>query len=130
MEKLKKLGLANIWSLIEDTINMKKKNIKFRENLAKLILAGKKDLTWRLFDDKDLREGDEVDFINWETKEKFGEGLLTKVWEKKMQYLQATDFDGHEKYSNNEEMYETYRTYYGDKVGPDTIVKIIRFKLK
>ena len=109
---------------------MEKKTIKFRDNLAKLVLAGEKDLTWRLFDDKDLSEGDEVDLINWNTKEKFGEAVLTKVWEKKMGELQDSDFDGHEKFSNDEEMYKTYRLYYGDKVGPDTVVKIIRFKLK
>jgi len=109
---------------------MPRKTIKFRPDLAKLILAGEKDLTWRLFDDKDLSEGDEVDLINWETKEKFGEATLTKVWEKKMGGLNEADFDGHEKFSSDEEMYKTYRTYYGEKVGSDTVVKIIRFKLK
>ena len=109
---------------------MNKKTLKFRDNLTKLVLAGEKNLTWRLFDDKDLAEGDEVDLINWKTKEKFGEAKLVKVWEKKMGELQESDFDGHEKFSSNEEMYKTYRLYYGDKVGPDTIVKIIRFQLK
>jgi hypothetical protein len=109
---------------------MEKKTIKFRDHLAKLILAGEKNLTWRLFDDKNLSEGDQVDFINWNTKEKFGEAVLTKVWEKKMSNLEDSDFDGHEKFSSDEEMYKIYRAYYGDKVGPDTIVKIIRFRLK
>ena len=104
--------------------------MKFRDNLAKLVLAGEKDLTWRLFDDKALVEGDVVDLINWNTGEKFGEATLMQVWEKKMGELQDSDFDGHEKFTNDEEMYQTYRTYYGDRVGPDTIVKIIRFSLK
>jgi hypothetical protein len=109
---------------------MKNKTIKFRDNLAKLVLVGEKDLTWRLFDDKNLSMGDEVDLFNWNTHEKFGEAVITKVWEKKMGELQHSDFDGHEKFKNDEEMYKTYRTYYGDRVNPDTIVKIIRFKLK
>ena len=109
---------------------MERKTIKFRDYLAKLVLEGKKDVTWRLFDDKDLSEGDEVDLINWNTKEKFGEAKLVKVWEKKMSELQDSDFDGHEKFSSEEEMYKTYRTYYGDRVGPDTVVKMIRFELK
>jgi len=108
---------------------MEKKTIKFRDNLAKMVLAGEKDVTWRLFDDKDLSAGDEVDLINWDTKEKFGEAVLTKVWQKKMGELVADDFDGHEKFSSEEEMYTRYCTYYGDRVGPDTIVKIIRFKV-
>ncbi len=108
---------------------MKTKAIKFRDNLAKLILAGEKDSTWRLFDDKNLQEGDTVELVNWDTGEVFGKVALIAVSEKKMGELKEPDFDGHEKFSNEEEMYKTYRTYYGDRVGPDTIVKIIRFKL-
>ena len=40
------------------------------------------------------------------------------------------DFNGHEKYESEEDMYAHYRQYYGDKVDPDTPVKIIRFELK
>lgn len=106
------------------------KTLKFRNHLAKLILAGKKDLTWRLFDDKEISVGDEVHMINWNTGEKFGEAKVVKAWEKKMGNLVESDFDGHEKFKNEEEMYETYRKYYGDKVGRDTIVKIIKFKFQ
>ena len=109
---------------------MGNKIIRFRDNLAKLILAGEKDLTWRLFDDKNLQKGDIADFVNWNTGEVFGKAELTEVWEKKMGELKESDFDGHEKFSSDEEMYQTYRTYYGDRVGPDTIVKIIRFKFQ
>lgn len=109
---------------------MEKKTLKFRTHLADLVLAGEKNTTWRLFDDKDLTEGDEVDLINWNSSEKFGEAVLVKVWEKRMDSLEESDFDGHEKFANDDEMYKTYRTYYGDRVGPDTIVKIIRFEVK
>ena len=63
---------------------MNKNSIKFREYLSKLVLNGEKNTTWRLFDDKNLSKGEEVDLINWNTKEKFGEAVLTEVWEKKM----------------------------------------------
>lgn len=108
---------------------MQHKTIKFRDVLAKKILVGEKDVTWRLYDDKDFKEGDEVDLINWESGEKFGEVLLTSVREKKMGELLPSDFEGHEAYESEEAMYEHFRTYYGDKVGPDTLVKIIKFKL-
>lgn len=96
----------------------------------KLVLAGEKDATWRLFDDKNLSVGDEVDLINWDTKEKFAEAILIEVTEKKMGELEEKDFIGHEKYKSEEELYRAYRTYYGDSVGPETHVKIIRFKVK
>jgi hypothetical protein len=108
---------------------MESKTIKFRDHLAKIVLSGEKDVTWRLFDDKDLSKGDVVDLINWNTKEVFGKAELVDVYEKKLAELKEGDFVGHEKFSNEEEMYETYRIYYGDKVNPETVVKIIRFKL-
>jgi hypothetical protein len=39
------------------------------------------------------------------------------------------DFNGHERYESEEDMYAHYRQYYGDSVGPKTPVKIIRFEL-
>lgn len=108
---------------------METKIIKFRDHLAKMVLVGEKDSTWRLFDDKNLQKGDTVELVNWDTGETFGGATLVEVREKKMGELEEPDFDGHEKFSSEEEMYRTYRTYYGDRVGPDTIVKIIRFKL-
>lgn len=108
---------------------MPHKTLKFRPELAKLINAGKKTCTWRLFDDKDLKEGDLVDLIDSETKKKFGEVEFIHVHEKKMKDLVESDFDGHEKFTDKEEMYRTYKTYYGDRVGPETAVKMIRFRL-
>lgn len=109
---------------------MERKVIKFRDFLADLIMKGEKDSTWRLFDDKNLQTGDEVDLVNWNTGEKFAEATLISVCEKKMGEILPEDFNGHEKYESEEDMYAHYRTYYGDKVGPDTPVKIIRFQLK
>ena len=108
---------------------MKHKIIKFRDHLAKLVLAGEKNVTWRLFDDKNLQKGDVVELVNSNTGEIFGKAVLTDVREKKMGELEEADFDGHEKFSSDEEMYKTYRQYYGGRVGPDTIVKIVRFRL-
>jgi len=109
---------------------MEKKTIKFRDYLATMIRNGEKSSTWRLFDDKDLSLNDEVDLVNWNTKEKFGEAVLTRVYEKKLGELEEADFDGHEDFASEEDMYAQYRTYYGDKVGPNTTVKIIHFRLR
>lgn len=105
------------------------KTLKFAPNLVSKVLDGEKTSTWRLFDDKDLRVGDELVLVNKETGEEFAKAVITKVREKKLKDLQDNDFEGHEKYESEEKMYETYRKYYGDKVNPDTIVKIIDFEL-
>ena len=109
---------------------MVNKVLKFRDYLVEPILSRKKDITWRFFDEKNISAGDEIDLINWNTKEKFGEAIVTDVWEKIMGELEAKDFEGHEKFNNKEEMYDKYRVYYGNRINEDTIVKIIHFKLK
>jgi hypothetical protein len=43
------------------------KTLKFTTELCEQILCGVKTATWRLFDDKDLPVGDELQFINKET---------------------------------------------------------------
>ena len=58
---------------------MEKKTIKFRDFLVELVQKGDKDSTWRLFDDKDLQKGDEVDLINWNTGEKFADADLIGI---------------------------------------------------
>lgn len=103
------------------------KTLKFTPELCELILKGEKTSTWRLLDDKDLQAGDRIEFINKETLETFGAGEITNVKTKTLGTLEESDWEGHERYGSDEEMYSTYRSYYGDKVGPDTELKIIDF---
>ncbi|MEX0920363.1 MAG: ASCH domain-containing protein [Candidatus Pacearchaeota archaeon] len=105
------------------------KTLKFKEKLAKMILKGEKTNTWRLFDDKNLSEGDEISLVVSETKKEFGKAKLIKVIEKKFDNLEEKDLQGHEKFSSKDEMYETYSGYYKTKVGPKTKLKIIFFNL-
>ena len=88
------------------------KVIKFRESLSKLILAGEKNTTWRLFDDKDLQQGDIVSLVIWETNEVFAKAKLTTVYTKELGKLEEVDWEGHERYSSDGEMYKTFEKYY------------------
>lgn len=106
------------------------KTLKFRPELAGMILRGEKTATFRLFDDKDIRTGDELTFVNWETKEPFAAAVVRETYERTLGTLTEDDFAGHEKYANQDSMYATLRTFYGDAVGPDTVVKVIRFELR
>ena len=103
------------------------KALKFKPELCEQILHGSKTVTWRLFDDKNLQPGDEIQFINKETLESFGKGTIISVIVKTFGTLEKEDWVGHETYSSEEEMYDTYRSYYGDKVNPETELKIIGF---
>lgn len=105
------------------------KTLKFRDFKVKGILEGGKTMTWRLFDDKDLKEGDELELINKDSGKEFTRAIIVSIKEKKLKDIEESDYEGHEKFENKEEIYEMCRHYYGDKVNPDSIVKIIKFKL-
>ncbi len=105
------------------------KTLRFAENLIPLILSGEKTATWRLFDDKDLRAGDSLSLIDNGGRE-FRRALIASVREKRLGEIVDADFKGHERFSSEADMYDTYRRYYGDKVGPDTVVKIIAFEVQ
>jgi hypothetical protein len=105
------------------------KTLKFDTNLIPLVLSGDKQNTWRIFDDKRLATGDTVNFLNTETKEKFASAELTEVTEKTFAELNDHDWAGHEKFENDQKMYEYYSQAYKQSVGLSTKLKIIWFKL-
>lgn len=105
------------------------KTLKFIGPLADMIMDGKKTTTWRMFDEKNLSVGDIVDFVNSDTMQQFATAQLTEIKVNRLGELQEDDYRGHEEFKSKEEMYNTYRKYYGGQVGPETEVKIVRFKL-
>ena len=105
------------------------KSLKFRSYLAKEILRGEKTVTWRLFDDKDLQEGDLLELVDWDTKMNFATAEILEIREKPLSSITEDDFDGHEKFESKDEMLKTYKEFYGDSVDWVTFVKMIRFRL-
>ena len=104
------------------------KTLKFRKGLDDLILSGEKTVTWRLFDDKDLQVGDKLTFLVRETLEEFAKAEIVHINEKKLGEITEEDYTGHERYKNHQDMLDHFKKYYGDQVGLDTVVKIIKFK--
>ena len=106
------------------------KTVKFRPDLAQLIIEGKKTTTWRLFDDKDLQAGDVIELMNKATLKPFGHAVISEVVEKPIKAMDDADWEGHERFPSDEVMYAKYREYYpGREVGPETPVKILHFEM-
>jgi 8-oxo-dGTP pyrophosphatase MutT (NUDIX family)/uncharacterized protein YqfB (UPF0267 family) len=103
------------------------KTIKFTHMLAKDILAGVKHSTIRLFDDKNISEGDIVMLLDKEAKSRLGLAKIASILEKPLGSISDADLDGHAKYSDQERMLADFCKYYGDEVTLETPVKIIRF---
>jgi ribonuclease HI len=111
----------------------KMKTLKFDHNLAKLILAGEKTSTWRLYDDKDLSVNDDIKIIDKadpkdsKTWQVIGQGKVTEIIEKKLGDVTEQDMAGHETFESKEAMLNHYKDYYGERVTLDTPVKIVFF---
>lgn len=103
------------------------KTLKFRGFKAEMILRGDKTSSLRLFDDKDLKPGDELELINWDTKKSFAKAKITEIVEKRLKEINDNDLVGHEPFQ--EGIVENQKKYYGENVNPDTVGKIVRFKL-
>lgn len=105
------------------------KSLKFVPELIPLVLSGEKVSTWRLWDDKDLTQGDIVTLLNKETLGHFATATITKVIEKPLGELTDEDKKGHESFVSDNEMYKTYKRYYKRHVDKDTPIKVIWFTL-
>ena len=112
------------------------KTLKFDHQQAKLIQAGEKTSTWRLYDDKDLSVNDEVRFIDKvnpkdsKTWQVIGQGKITEVIEKKLGSVTKQDMKGHKAFDSKEQMLNTYKDYYGERVTLETPVKIVQFDFR
>jgi len=105
------------------------KAVGFIKDLQEIVLNGSKTITWRLWDDKDLQEGNVFSCVDMVTRAPFAKAKITQVQEKPFKDLKSEDKDGHEKFASDQEMYDTYARYYHKKVDENTIVKIIKFEL-
>ena len=112
------------------------KTLKLNHELARLVLSGQKNSTWRIKDDKNIAVNDDLEFIDKvdpekpDTWQKIGVARVDSVSEKRLGEVVSEDYQGHETYESKEEMIQTYRGYYGDDVNENTPVKIIRFSFK
>lgn len=106
------------------------KMIKFAEELVPLILSGAKTSTWRVFDDKDLQEGDDLSFVNKQSGVEFARAQAIGVCIKPIGGINESDYlDGHERFDGLDDLVTTFRKYYGEGVTIDTEVKIVKFIL-
>lgn len=104
------------------------KKLKFVDNLPDLILSGKKIVTWRINDEKNISTGDELSLCDLDGNE-FAKAKAIDVKETTFENLTEDDKEGHERYSNDEEMYKVFSKLYNMNVTPKTELKIIKFEL-
>lgn len=105
------------------------KTLKFQDKLADMIIEGEKTITWRINDDKDIQEGDEIALIRRPSMKEFGRAEVIKVKETTFGEMAPEDYEGHEKFKTKDEMYKTYSKYYNMEVTPKTKLKVITLRI-
>tara|TARA_Y100000310_G_scaffold287335_2_gene312146 strand:- start:1312 stop:1680 length:369 start_codon:yes stop_codon:yes gene_type:complete len=121
------MGVRKIFIDNYNKKNMKK--LRFSEPLPGMVLSGEKNTTWRIDDEKKITVNNELSLCKTNNEE-FGIGKVQWIKMTTFGNLTKEDLEGHEKFSSSEEMYKTYSSYYNIEVKPETVVKIIKFKLK
>src|SRR3990167_653949 len=112
------------------------KLLKVSHKIAKLIIAGQKNTTWRINDEKNVSVDDEiglVDKVNPEYPDSWqviGTGHVNAVLQKRLADIKPGDLGAGENFASHEEMLKTFRKYYGNDVNERTTVKIITFDFK
>src|SRR3990167_2263342 len=104
------------------------KTLKFKHEFAKEILDGRKTTTWWLFDDKDLTIGDKLELVDRDSKEKFGEAIITDIKEKKIKDLTEEELKNHG-YADRQDMINSHKEYYDDRVNLETELKMLTFDI-
>lgn len=102
--------------------------LTFEEPFPELIKEGEKEVTWRVGDEHDVSEGDELLLCD-DDGEAFAEARVTYTKRTSFGDLAATEWAGHERFDSAEELYKTYTEYYDHDIGPDTTLRVIRFTL-
>lgn len=111
------------------------KTLKLDHALAEAVRAGSKRTTWRLFDDKNISLGDELELIdkvdpdNPSSWTSIKTAKVIKLVEKFLKDIEESDYDAHERFTSQNKMLSKYCSYYGKKVTLDTPVKVITFEL-
>ena len=103
------------------------KTLKFITEQIADIESGKCTTTWRLFDDKDLNVGDELQFVNSDNGTVFGYAIINEIVIKRILDINDDEKRGHRLYENDQQMLADFRRFYGDEVDGQSIIKVVKY---
>lgn len=94
------------------------KTLKFPAAYISAILEKDQVTTARMFDEKNLTEGDMVDFLNQDTGETFAQAKITRI--KIMSFAEMASLNKDPEYT-----YQGYSERYHTEITPDMEVKLV-----
>ena len=109
------------------------KTLKFDHKIAKQVVSGSKQVTWRMDDQQNISVDDHIQIIDKvKPDDKLSwvpvtEVIVNKVISIRLGSISKNEFLNNELYKSPEEMLLTFQKYYGEKVSLDSPIKIIHF---
>lgn len=105
------------------------KSLKFRADSVTAIRRGEQTVTLRLFDEKALAPGDDLELIDARYGTAFATATVDAVTERTLGSLTANMLTPYEQFTSLDSMYTTFSDYYSREVDPETPVKVVQFTL-
>ena len=109
------------------------KTIKLDHTFAQQVLAGTRRIVWKIFDEKHLSVGDEIQFIekvdpdDEGTWHAIGNGTIQSVTEKCIRDITEKDYKIDTTIRSKQDIIDNFREQYGPLVTQDTPIKIVQF---
>jgi ribonuclease HI len=109
------------------------KILKLDHQFAQQVLSGERRSTWRMFDEKHLSVGDEIQIVDKVDPDDdgtwliIGEGKIEQVTEKRLADVSENEYKTEEAYTSLDDILAEFRKFYGPLVTSATPVKIVKF---
>lgn len=110
--------------------------ICFADNLIQPIIKKGETSTWRinekvpfrLSNTSNLKVDDIISLSNNDGQE-FAQAIILQIKDTSFENLSEDDKSAHKEFSSDEEMYQTFSSYYHTEIGPKSKIRIIKFRI-
>jgi len=103
------------------------KKLTFAPPYPLILLTGEKTKTFRVTRGERYQVGDELSMVFLDGKE-FAQATVSDNYQRQFKTLTPEDWQGHERFSSDKEMYDIYSNWEGFRVGPETNLRVICWK--
>lgn len=104
----------------------KPKKLIFGRPYPPILFTGEKNRTFRVTGGERYNVGDLIELC-LEDGKAFARAVVSRKTRKTFSELEERDWQGHERFSSDEEMYLTYSNWQGFPVTPETSLDIIEY---
>jgi len=103
------------------------KKLRFADPMPQILFTGEKNKTFRVTRGERYQIGDNISLC-YVDGEEFAQATITNNYIKTFKELTPEDWNGHERFVSDEEMYAIYSKWEGFRIGPETELRVICYE--